>query len=539
MASAPSGVFHPTVRPWSWNRIAHWWTPRTRRIVLAALIVLAIVWLAMHAVDEPLRRTLERRVNASLKGYTASIGHAHLRPIGLGLDLRDVTLVQNSDPHPPVLYIPHWTTTVHWRALLHGALVADVAFTRPAIYVTLPQTRAEAKDPTPATKHGWQEAVEAVYPLKINLFRITDGTLDYYDTGGLPPVRLKRFSVRAENIRNVRSVAGKYPSPFELDAVMADGANLVFRGRADFLATPHATLLGVVGLRDLKLVGLKPALRHANVDAASGRLSMRGQVEYTPTQLRLALDRVALAGAKLDYVIGSEEEKQAVATAAKATTTAQARPANRVDAQRATIADSTLGIVNRTANPPYRLFIGDTDVRVEHFSNQKSARRGSSTVRGRFMGSGPLEIDADFAPGSAQPDFHANVRIEDVDLTTLNDLLRAQANLDVAKGRLSVYSEITVRNGQIEGYVKPLFVDLTVYSPKHEAGEGLLHQAYEATVGAAASVLTNRPREQVATVTNLSGPVESPDTSTLQIVGNLLRNAFIKAILPGLDPDRR
>lgn len=538
MASAPGEVFHPTVRPWSWSRVAHW-SPRTRRMVLATLIVLAIVWLAMHAVDEPLRRTLERRVNASLTGYTATIGHAHLRPIGLGLDLRDVTLVQNGNPHPPVLYIPHWTTTVHWRALLHRALVADVAFTRPAIYVTLPQTREEAKDPTPATQHGWQQAVESVYPLEINLFRITDGTLDYYDTGDMPPVHLKRVSVRAENIRNVRSVAGKYPSPFELEAVMADGADLVFRGRADFLATPHATLLGAVGLRGLRLVGLKPALRHANVDVSNGRLAMRGEVEYTATQLRLALDRVALGGAKLDYVIQTAEEKQAVAEAVRATTTAEARPENRVDARQATVGGSTLGIVNRTAQPAYRLFVADTDVRVEHFSNQRTARRGSASVRGRFMGSGPLQIDADFAPGSTQADFHANVRIEDVDLTALNDLLRAQANVDVAKGRLSVYSEITVRNGRIEGYVKPLFSEVSVWDPSKDAGEGVLHQAYEAAVGAAANVLTNRPHDQVATITDLSGPVESPSTSTLDIVLGLLRNAFVKAILPGLEPGRR
>jgi hypothetical protein len=481
---------------------------------------------------------MERRVNASLKGYTATIGHAHLRPIGLGLDLREVTLVQNSDPRPPVLYIPRWTTSVHWRALLHGALVADVAFTRPALYVTLPQTREEARDPTPATKHGWQEAVESVYPLEINLFRITDGTLDYYDTGDLPPVRLERFSIRAENIRNVRSVAGKYPSPFALEAVMADGAALVFRGRADFLATPHATLLGAVGLRNVKLVGLKPALRHANVDVSSGRLAMRGEVEYTAKQLRLALDRVAFDGATLDYEVRSAEDAAAVGRAAKATTTANARPESRVDVQQAAIGKSTLGIVNRTANPPYRLFVGDTDVRVEHFSNQQSARRGSATVHGRFMGSGALQIDADFAPGAKQADFHADVRIEDVDLTTLNDVLRAQANVDVAKGRLSVYSEITVRNGRIEGYVKPLFSDVSVWDPKKDAGRSVLHQAYEAAVGAAATVLTNRPRDEVATITDLSGPIESPSPSTLDIVLGLLRNAFVKAILPGLEPDR-
>jgi hypothetical protein len=538
MASAPSGVFHPTTRPFPWIRSIRW-SPRTRRVVLAIAILLALVWIASRAIDEPLRASLERRVNAPLKGYTATIGHAHVRFLGLGLDLRDVTVVQNSLPNPPVIYIPSWKTTVQWRALLSGALVADVTFTRPAIYLMLSQAQVEAKDPTPTAEHGWQDAVTSVYPLEINLFRIEDGTLDYFDTGEMPPVRLRKFSVRAENIRNVRSVAGLYPSPFELKAAMADGADLMFKGRADFLATPHATLRGDVGLRDLLLKGLKPALRHMNVNVESGRLAARGEVEYTPKQLRLALDRVSLDGAKIDYVIRSEEDAEAVGKAAKATTTAEAHPENRVDVEEAVIGKSTLGIVNRTAKPPYRVFISDTDVRVAHFSNQQNARRGSATLRGRFMGTGPLRVDADFAPAAKQADFHVIASVEDVDLAAMNDVLRAQADIDVTKGRLSIFSETTVRNGRIEGYVKPLFADVDVYDSRQDAGENPFHQAYEAVVGAASSVLTNRPRDEVATITSLSGPVESPSTSTWDMIVGLLRNAFIKAIRPGLEPRRR
>ena len=44
--------------------------------------------------------------------------------------------------------------------------------------------------------------------------------------------------------------------------------------------------------------------------------------------------------------------------------------------------------------------------------------------------------------------------------------------------------------------------------------------------------LENQPREG-ATVADLSGPVQDPDASTWQIIANLLRNAFIEAILPG------
>jgi hypothetical protein len=37
----------------------------------------------------------------------------------------------------------------------------------------------------------------------------------------------------------------------------------------------------------------------------------------------------------------------------------------------------------------------------------------------------------------------------------------------------------------------------------------------------------------VATELSLSGPLENPDASTLEIVGGIIRNAFFKAVLPG------
>src|SRR5262249_8183828 len=159
MASGRNEVLHPaTLRYWPaarrlgrWARIAQW-------AAIAGIIVLIAGAVAMRLLDAPLRRELERRVNAALTGYTATIGPAHLPLIGLALDLRDVTVVQNSLPHPPVIYVPRWTTSVQWRALLSGALVADVSFTKPAFYVTFPQVETEGADPKRVASHGWQDA---------------------------------------------------------------------------------------------------------------------------------------------------------------------------------------------------------------------------------------------------------------------------------------------------------------------------------------------------------------------------------------------
>jgi hypothetical protein len=100
---------------------------------------------------------------------------------------------------------------------------------------------------------------------------------------------------------------------------------------------------------------------------------------------------------------------------------------------------------------------------------------------------------------------------------------------------MSVYSELHVRNGRVQGYVKPIFVDVDVYSARQDAGDSPLQQAYEGVVGGLATVLRNQLRGQVATQTDLSGPIENPHANVLEIAVQLVRNAFFKAILPGLD----
>ena len=539
MAHARTGVLHPPARAWPSFGLTGRWNRLLLRILLVVAALVAVVWIVSIAVERPMRRQLEQRINASLTGYTATVGSVDLRVLGFGLDLYDVTVVQNSQPTPPVIYIPRWTTSVQWRAILHGALVADVSFRHPAFYVTLLQAQSEAAEPTPATDHGWQDAVTSIYPLKVNLFKIDDGSLYYWDAKNPTPVHLRSFSVRAENIRNVRSVAGRYPSPFEFDATLADGARLRFDGRADFLATPHTTLRGDMSLRDLGLVGLRPALRDLDIAVAGGKLAAQGRVEYTPKQMRLALDRVTLDGARIDYIQRSAAAERALDEATKAATTSEAEPATRLDVTEAVIRDGTFGLVNEQTDPRYRLFVANTDVRVRHFSNQRSARRGAATLSGRFMGLAPMQLDAEFAPAANKADFELDAKVEEVQLPVMNDVLRAQAGIDVTKGWLSVYSELRVKNGRVEGYVKPLFRDMDVYDREQDKEKGPLQQAYEALVGAGSSVLTNRPRDEVATVADLSGPVENPNASTLDIVLGLFRNAFIKAIKPGLEPRRR
>jgi len=105
-------------------------------------------------------------------------------------------------------------------------------------------------------------------------------------------------------------------------------------------------------------------------------------------------------------------------------------------------------------------------------------------------------------------------------------------------GEFNLYTEIGVKNGEIRGYVKPLFRDLTGYSPGQDEDKSFGQKLKEKAVDVLGKVLKNRPREEVATVIPVSGPLENPKASTWETLIGLVRNAFIKAILPGFERER-
>src|SRR5262249_48106391 len=131
----------------------------------------------------------------------------------------DVVVTQDEHPDPPMLQLERLSASVHWRALLSGKLVGDVELIRPSVYLNLPQARKEINDPTPVKERGWQDALQAVYPLQINHFEIRDGEATYIDRGPFKPLRVRDLQLVATDIRNRRSDR-PYPSDVRFSAIV-------------------------------------------------------------------------------------------------------------------------------------------------------------------------------------------------------------------------------------------------------------------------------------------------------------------------------
>ncbi len=503
---------------------------------LAIVVILVIA--GSYFIDEPLRRKIESDMNHRLKGYTVRLARLSFHPIGGSLDLKGLTILQNADPDPPIADIPDLHASVHWKALLSGRLVADFEFTDPKVHVDLKQFRQEAKDPVPMKDKGWQQALEAVYPLKINRFAIRNGDLTYVDPGPFRPLHVTRLNFTAEDIRNVRSEKGTYPSPVEADGVIFDSGRAKITGRADFLAEPHVAFKADVDLENIGLDYFRPITEKYHMVVRKGVLSSNGSVEYTAdgaTQIMIA--KAMLGNLDADYIHQSPTAptKKIAQEVGKTSREYANKSTFELKVDQLEMRGGQVGYINEAAKPPYRVYFTDAHLLLRNLSNHLKEGVARGQLEGKFMGTGPSRIEMTFRPETKGPDFNVLVSIADADMTKMNNLWRAYGDFDVASGEFSLYSELTVRQGKIDGYVKPLFREMKVYDRRTEKQKSLFHRLYVGIVGGLASLLRNQPRKEVATEVPVSGDIEKPQTSTWQTVGNLIQNAFFKAILPGFE----
>ena len=498
----------------------------------SAVALLIVLVVGSYFIDEPLRRHMEAQLNAELHGYAVRVPSLSLHPFGLSLTLGDLTVTQKAHPKPPVAWFPELHASVHWRALLRARLVADFQLSTPHLYINKAQLQQEAADPKPLKDKGWQAALETIYPLKIDRFTIDNGDMMYIDDEPNRPLYISALNLVADNIRNVHSPDHTYPSDVRLDATIFDSGKLHVDGKANFLEEPFAGVDGDVSVRDVDLSYFKPILARMNVRISKGSLGAHGHVEYAPRTQNIHFKQLTVRGVQLDYVhsaqTAADEQARAqqIGRAADQVSHAATAVVHVDDLQ---IANSTVGFVDESSDPHYRVFLANSNLTMRSLSNQVQDAPASLQLKGQFMGSGSSLVKATFQLATQSPDVDVSVLIEETDLTAMNDLLRAFGNFDVDAGQFSLYSQLRIKNGDISGYLKPIFSDAKVYSVRQDADKPLLHQLYEELVGGVQTLLQNRHRE-VGTKVDISGRASDPKTSTLEVVVGLLKNAFIKAI---------
>ncbi len=193
------------------------------------------------------------------------------------------------------------------------------------------------------------------------------------------PLHIRQLNLVADNIRNIRSADRVYPSNVHLDGVVFDAGTLRVDGQANFLAQPSAAIDADVAL-DADTARLFQADAGADepVDHP-GALWADGHVEYAPQVENFHVKTLTLRAVHLDYVHSAQtaaEEKTRATKVGQAAEQLSHAPVAVVHVDELHIANSTVGYVDHSADPGYRVFVEKGDVTIKNVSNQAGRRTG-------------------------------------------------------------------------------------------------------------------------------------------------------------------
>lgn len=502
--------------------------------ILALALVLGFV---DRLLAKPMRAWAERTMNEQLKGYTVRVGRAYPHVWRLAFDLDQVVVTQDTHPDPPVADFDSLRFSLLFGELLRFKVVGNLTLLHPALHIDLAQAQAEVRSRATLKDRGWQRAVESVFPFKFDRVEIRDGSMLYLsaDTAS-KPIQLTRISMLALNIRNIAAARGTFPSPVSLEGVLFDTGKVRFKGSADFLREPYAAAQGTLHLERVPLDRLNPLAQAYQIKTTGGFLSLDGFVESTPEGQTAHLTEVRLEDLRMDYVHSLATvalEKEHGKQAAKLAKSLRNAPQIKLQLDTLRITNSQIGFMNQAAQPPYRVFMNKVDLKLENLGNQAGHGKSPFQANGVFMGNGATTVSGTFQAAAETADFQVRLKLDDAKLTSLNDMLLAHAGVDVAEGTLSVFTEITVKDGKVDGYVKPLIQNLKVYDRKKDQGKPFGKRVEMHVLQFLGGIFKNRSSRSVATVARISGSTRDPKASEWQVIRKLLGNGLFHAIAPG------
>lgn len=204
---------------------------------------------------------------------------------------------------------------------------------------------------------------------------------------------------------------------------------------------------------------------------------------------------------------------------------------NRFEVQRGRIR-----YIDNTASPLVDISLEEAHIVAE---NLKNTSRGGGRLPSTILATataygGALALNMRMDALAEQATFDLTAEIEGANLPELNDFFKAYGKFDVSKGTFGLYSEFAAADGRYKGYVKPIIKDLEVVGME-DRKDSFFQRAKEAVVGLVGRILENPKEEQVATRVPIEGSFGETGVLVWEAVWQILKNAFIEALMPSVD----
>ena len=208
----------------------------------------------------------------------------------------------------------------------------------------------------------------------------------------------------------------------------------------------------------------------------------------------------------------------------------------RID--KATVVDGRVAFRAFYKEPEVDVYLSDVQAVLQNLTNiehKTDPLMATLKVKATAMDSGDFELDMAMDPSSYRPHLQLAMRLLNLNVNQLNALAKAYGQFDFEGGQFDLVVEAATKNGFVDGYAKPLFRGVQVISLQDAKEDNPFEFFWEALVGTVGEVLTNQPHDQFGTRITIEGELDDPKVSVLEIIGNVLKNAFVRAYLPRLE----
>lgn len=205
---------------------------------------------------------------------------------------------------------------------------------------------------------------------------------------------------------------------------------------------------------------------------------------------------------------------------------------------RVQITQGNVHFQNFHSTPPVDIFVSDLSATATNLTNTRDLTQqlpAGLFATGTTLGGGSLALELKMNPLAQAPAFEMSGQLTNVDLVNLNDFLKAYGKFDVARGTFALFASFAAAEGKYDGYAKVFFENLDVFEWEKERKKNALQVFWHAIVGTVSTVLRNHPKDQLATKIPISGSFGNNDVGLWTATATLLRNAFIRALVPKLD----
>jgi hypothetical protein len=203
------------------------------------------------------------------------------------------------------------------------------------------------------------------------------------------------------------------------------------------------------------------------------------------------------------------------------------------------IHDGSIHFRSYKKRKPVDVYLSQLEASVDDLTNIQSRTTPLVTsvqANGLAMDQAKFEFHMKMDPFSYLPSMEMSTRLLGLNVTKLNDLARTYGHFEFKRGWFDLVVQATASEGELRGYAKPLFRNLKVFDLIDDLKDDQdpLQYFWQALLGVTTGVLKNQSRDQFGTYIPFTGDVSRPDEDILATIGNVLRNAFIRAYLPKL-----